>query len=68
VYHYPTAPAADLLPDYCDRDNLLSAGLTEVEADALLADSPLTGHDHRPVIEAGALLELLAATQGGTRQ
>jgi len=48
-------------PDYLGRDDLLTLGLSEVEADALLADSPLTGHNGRPIIEAERLPELLEA-------
>jgi hypothetical protein len=47
--------------DYIDRDGLLSLGLDEEEADALLAASPLTGNEGRRVIEAERLPELLEA-------
>jgi hypothetical protein len=53
---------ADKPPDdYLDRDALLALGIDEADADALLADSPLSGHDGRPVVEADRLDELLTA-------
>jgi hypothetical protein len=47
------------MSDYLDRDGLLSLGLDEAEADALLSGSPLTGHDGRRVVEADRVSELL---------
>jgi hypothetical protein len=44
---------------YLDRTDLLNRGLDAEEADALLAASPLTGNDGRPVIEADRLDDLL---------
>jgi hypothetical protein len=44
---------------YLDRDGLLALGLDETAVDRLLGGSPLTGHDGRPVIEAGRLPDQL---------
>jgi hypothetical protein len=46
--------------DYLTRDDLLLAGLSEDEADAVLRLSPLTGHGGQPVLEADRLEDLLA--------
>jgi hypothetical protein len=44
--------------DYLDRDGLLALGLAEANVDRLLCDTPLTGHDGRPVVEAERAEEL----------
>jgi hypothetical protein len=46
-------------PDYLDRDGLLALGLDEPAVDRLLRDTPLSGHDGRPVVAAADLLALL---------
>jgi hypothetical protein len=51
--------------DYLDRDALLALDLSEAEADALLAASPLTGDGGRGVVEAERLPELLEALRQG---
>jgi hypothetical protein len=45
--------------DYLDRSGLLALGLDEADVTRLLRDTPLTGHDGRPVIETKRLPELL---------
>jgi hypothetical protein len=54
--------------DYLDRDALLALDLSEAEADALLAASPLTGHEGRRVVEAERLPELLETPREGRGQ
>jgi hypothetical protein len=46
--------------DYLDRNALTALGISDVDADSLLRDSPLTGHGGQPVVEAERLPELLA--------
>jgi hypothetical protein len=46
--------------DFLDRDGLLDLGLEPTVADALLAESGVTGNDCRKVVEAGRLKELAA--------
>jgi hypothetical protein len=48
-----------LSEDYLDRDGLLALGLAQTTVDRLLRDSPMTGHDGRPVVEADRLSDLL---------
>lgn len=45
--------------DYFDRHGLLSLGISEAEADALLTRSQATGNQGRPIIEADRLDDLL---------
>lgn len=47
--------------DYLDYHALLALDIDADTARRLLAASPLTGHDGRPVIEAERLPELFAA-------
>lgn len=47
--------------DFFDLDALLALDIDRDTAAALLAASPLTGHDDRPAIEAEHLPELLTA-------
>jgi hypothetical protein len=49
--------------DYLDREQLLDLGLDLTVIDRLLADSPLTGHGGRHVIEADRLDDLLRLLQ-----
>jgi hypothetical protein len=53
------------MDDYLDRDALLALDLDPATVDRLLRDSPLTGHDGRPVVEAERLADLLAMLDGG---
>jgi hypothetical protein len=55
------------MPDYLDRDALLSLDLAVETVDRLLSASPLTGHDSWPVIEAEHLADLLAAMMAENR-
>ncbi len=45
--------------DYLDRDDLLARGIDEADVDLLLRDTPPTGDDGRPVVEAERLPHLL---------
>jgi hypothetical protein len=47
-------------PDYLDRDALRALSLAGPLVDRLLRDTPLSGHDGRPVVEAERLPDLLA--------
>jgi hypothetical protein len=56
-------------PDpYLDRDGLLALDIDPADVDRLLRNTPLTGHDGRPVVEAERLpelLEMLRRERGG---
>jgi hypothetical protein len=45
--------------DYHDEADLLGLGLEPGTVSRLLRESPLTGHDGRPVVEAAALRDLM---------
>jgi hypothetical protein len=45
--------------DFLNRDHLLTLGLDPATVERLLHDSPLSGHDGRPVVEEDRLAELL---------
>jgi hypothetical protein len=51
--------------DYLDRVGLLALGLDEPVVDRLCRDTPLSGHDGRPVVEAERLPDLLAVPDTG---
>ena len=47
------------MSDYLDRAALLALAIDPAIVDRLLRDTPLSGHDGRPVIEAERLDDLL---------
>jgi hypothetical protein len=53
--------------DYLDRGGLLTLDLDEPVVDRLLRDTPLRGHDGRPVVAAADLPDLLALLDTGGR-
>jgi hypothetical protein len=54
--------------DYLDREALLALDLPEATVDRLLRDTPLSGTDGRPVIEADRLDDLLGLLDREGRQ
>jgi hypothetical protein len=51
------------MSDYLDRDDLTALGLDPAIIERLLRDTPLTGHDGRPLVAAADLPDLLARAE-----
>jgi hypothetical protein len=49
-----------MTPDYLDRAALEDMGIDAAAIGRLLRDTPLSGHDGRPVVEAERLDDLVA--------